>query len=277
MEGISTYKTVPLFISAELGQIFAMYYSPLDNPNSQCIVHIPAFAEEMNKSRHMVAMQAQAYAEQGISVLVLDLWGTGDSQGDFSEATWDIWLSNINTAVKWVQEKQYKIIHLWGVRTGVLLALNYLQKYDPYIDKLICWQPVLNGEQFVMQFLRLNVAAAMMDKDKPQKTTSSLKQQLLNGQCVEVAGYCLNPELALPIISAKMDQIKINQVKQIQIFELAVASEEGEGYATSQWIKHLKQQDIKASLDIISGCHFWATQEISESLELVTLSSHRVS
>lgn len=277
MKGKSTYKTLPLFISAELGQIFAMYYSPLDNPNSQCIIHIPAFAEEMNKSRHMVAMQAQAYAEQGVSVLVLDLWGTGDSQGDFSEATWDTWLENINTAVKWLQEKHYKLISLWGLRTGVLLALSYLQKYDPYIDKLICWQPVLKGEQFVMQFLRLTVAAAMMDKDKPQKTTASLKQQLLNGQSVEVAGYCLNPELALPMISAKIDQIKTNQLKQIQIFELAVTSDEGENYATSQWIKQLNQQGVKTSLDIISGCHFWATQEISESLELITLSSQRVS
>ena len=81
-----------------------MYEPPADKiPLDKAIIHIPAFAEEMNKSRRMLAMQAQAFAGQGYAVLVLDLFGTGDSSGDFGEATWDIWLQNIDTALVWLK------------------------------------------------------------------------------------------------------------------------------------------------------------------------------
>jgi len=274
---MSQYKITPLFISSTRGSLFAMYYTPIISNGSQCIIHIPAFAEEMNKSRHMVAMQAQAWAEQGYAVLVLDLWGTGDSQGDFSEATWDIWLNDIDTAVKWLQEKEYISINLWGLRSGVLLALDYLQKHGLNIDKFICWQPVLNGELFIMQFLRLRIAAAMMNKNKTQEKTSELKQQLLNGQSVEVAGYFLNPELVIPMISVQAKSININSVKQINIFELVQGNEVVESHVTNQWIKKLTGNKNKVSLDvIIDNSYFWLTQEITESIDLIKLSSERV-
>ncbi len=270
------YKITPLFIPNEQGLLFAMYFSAASSKSSQCIIHIPAFAEEMNKSRHMVAMQAHAWAEQGISVLVLDLWGTGDSQGDFSEATWGSWLKNIGTAVAWMKDKQYTSINFWSLRSGALLALDYLQQYDSTIDRLICWQPVLNGEQFVMQFLRLRVASAMMGQNKSQEKTSDLKQQLLNGQGIEVAGYTLNPELVIPMMSIQAEQVFLTKVKQVHILELVDGGELNENYATSQWIKLLSSQEVQLSLDIIDACPFWITQEITESAELIKLSTQKV-
>ena len=59
------------------------------------VMHLPAFGEEMNKSRAMVAAQARALANEGFQVFVPDYYGTGDSGGDFSEATWDLWLEDI--------------------------------------------------------------------------------------------------------------------------------------------------------------------------------------
>jgi pimeloyl-ACP methyl ester carboxylesterase len=42
------------------------------------------FAEEMNKSRRMAALQSRALAAQGYAVLQIDLFGCGDSGGDFA-------------------------------------------------------------------------------------------------------------------------------------------------------------------------------------------------
>jgi alpha/beta superfamily hydrolase len=42
-------------------------------------------AEELNKSRHVAAAQARAFAAAGYSVLQIDLYGCGDSSGDFGE------------------------------------------------------------------------------------------------------------------------------------------------------------------------------------------------
>jgi len=268
-------KVSPFFIPCKQGLLFAVHYLAVEN-TSRCIVYIPAFAEEMNKSRHMVAMQAKAFAEQGYSVLVFDLWGTGDSQGEFSEATWNIWLNNLDIAVKWMQDKNYESISFWGLRSGVLLGLDYLHQYKLHIDKFLCWQPVLNGEQFMMQFFRLRVAAAMMDKNVPQEKTSDLRRQLQEGLSIEVAGYELNPELVNPLMSVKAQELELQCLKKCHVFELTMGDELDASYALTSWNKHLIKQNINMSVDVIKGNLFWATQEISESDDLVQLTSQRV-
>lgn len=271
------HKITPLFIPSELGALFCMHFVPGSKSNSQCILHIPAFAEEMNKSRHMVAAQARAFAEQGYSVLVIDLWGTGDSQGEFSEATWDIWLSNITSAINWLQQQGYKSINLWGLRSGVLLAIDFIKKNSCSIDKLICWQPVLNGEQFLMQFLRLRVAAAMMDKTKTKEKVSDLKEQVFNGLTLEVAGYSLNPELVIPMLSIQAKKNCSMDVNQCHIFELIEGDNVEGNFATTQWVHQLTELGINVSLDIMNDPPFWLTQDISESTRLIELSSQRLS
>src|SRR3546814_1526626 len=57
---------------------------------------------EMNRSRRMAALQARALAALGIDVLLLDLFGTGDSAGDFRDARWEIWREDAMAAVAWL-------------------------------------------------------------------------------------------------------------------------------------------------------------------------------
>ncbi len=52
----------------------------------------------MNKSRRMAALQARAFAAMGFGVLQIDLFGCGDSSGDFSDARWDIWKQDLAIA-----------------------------------------------------------------------------------------------------------------------------------------------------------------------------------
>lgn len=90
----------PLFIESSAGKLFAIYWPPAGEiPFGKAIIHIPAFAEEMNKS-------------QGYAVLILDLFGTGESKGDFGEATWQIWLQNIDTAIDWLTQQGAQSIDL---------------------------------------------------------------------------------------------------------------------------------------------------------------------
>ena len=89
----------PFFLEGRGGPLFALYHPPLAGEPRAIVVHCPAFAEEMNKSRRMVALQARAFVEQGLGTLVFDLFGTGDSAGDFGDATWDGWLADVRVAL----------------------------------------------------------------------------------------------------------------------------------------------------------------------------------
>ena len=64
---------------------------------------MPAFGEEMHKSRRMVALFAQALRERGTATLLIDPIGTGDSDGKLEQATWELWKEGFRAAHEWLQ------------------------------------------------------------------------------------------------------------------------------------------------------------------------------
>ncbi len=267
----------PFYIETRSGFLFAQYWSPQGAPLRQAILHIPAFAEEMNKSRRMIALQVRALAEQGYTVLVMDLFGTGDSSGDFSEATWQIWLDNAADAIAWLKQQGAQTVTLWGLRSGALLAMDFSHQNPGLVDRLLLWQPVLNGDVFVTQFLRLRVAAAMMNAGLPQEKTSDLKSRLLDGQALEVAGYSLHPDLIRSLVLLKADLLDLRQIQEIVIIELAAVGNQTEpSLVNQQFLKKLHDFSINASLNTVEGDNFWGSQEIVTVPNLIQLTLEKV-
>jgi exosortase A-associated hydrolase 2 len=254
----------PITITCSMGSLFSLYYPSENNKLKRAIIHVPAFAEEMNKSRRMVAQQARAFASQGFDVVVPDLFGTGDSSGDFGDATWAIWLQNIADVIDWLKQQGVESFSLWGLRTGALLAIDFASGGFYPIERLIAWQPVLNGENFIIQFLRLRVAAAMMERSGRQEKTSELKQQLLSGNAIEVAGYRLNPDLVAPMLALRAEEKDLSSVMAMVIFEINSSQNKEASSANSKFIDFLASKNQVASLKTVFGSPFWSTQEIVE-------------
>lgn len=253
---------IPFFLDSQLGPLFAIYW-PAKNKNlAHAILHVPAFAEEMNKSRRMVTLQAESLAEQGYLVLVIDLFGSGDSCGDFGDATWSLWLSNISDAVAWLKQQGIDVISLWGHRLGALLAMNFVSQNPGVVENLLVWQPVLNADSFVTQFLRLRVAAAMMNSQAPQEKTSVIKKQLQKGQTVEVAGYLLNPELMNPLMAVKVDPATLRTLSKVVMFEVVMGLDTQPSFISQQFLDSLIAAEVNVSLVTVIGDNFWASQEI---------------
>src|SRR5882672_8203208 len=91
--------------TAGTGQRLYVYHSPeparpTHSPRG-AVLYVHPFAEEMNKSRRMAALQSRALSAAGFAVLQLDLFGCGDSSGEFGDATWDDWVADIVEAAGW--------------------------------------------------------------------------------------------------------------------------------------------------------------------------------
>jgi exosortase A-associated hydrolase 2 len=136
-------------------------------------VYVHPFAEEMNKSRRMAALQARALAKAGISVLQIDLLGCGDSAGDFGDATWSMWIDDVVEAVRWLHRRTGFIPLLWGLRSGCLLAHAALAKL-PAAPDLVFWQPVISGKQHLQQFLRLRIAGELIGRPGAERTERAI-------------------------------------------------------------------------------------------------------
>lgn len=261
----------PFFLMGRSGKLFACYYHPTNAAPKKAILHIPAFAEEMNKSRRMVALQAREMAKQGYAVLVLDLFGTGDSEGDFAEATWTLWRQDLQIAYTWLQNQTGQPVTLWSLRLGALLAMDFIADSTFEFEQLLCWQPVFQGEIFVMQLLRLRIASTMMDRNVRQENTADLKQKLLDGAVLEIAGYRLHPELMKPIMGLSAYKIDLTSLHKMNMIEITTNSEVMSSPAFSKFATEQQNKGKLIDSQTILGSPFWSTQEIVEVPELLTV------
>lgn len=267
------------FLRADPGERFCIYHPPISGKKCLgALIYIHPFAEEMNKSRHMVALQSRSMAELGYAVLQLDLYGCGDSSGNFADARWDIWLEDIAVAEKWLVEKLSSPIGLWGLRLGAILALDYAKRYSSNISALILWQPVINTELFLTQFLRLHLAGELFSGEKKSNSgTAHLRSKLAAGNLVEIAGYELSPALAETFNTINTANLAVTSCP-VHWFELMpearhVLTPAGENL-TNLW----RGQGSDLSVHYVACAPFWATQEISSCPGLInkmtTLFSH---
>lgn len=264
----------PFFLNASPGKRFCLYYPPVEGMSlNQAFIYLHPFAEEMNKSRRMVALQAKAFAAMGFGVLQIDLYGCGDSSGDFGEATWTIWKDDIAHAWQWLREKGFTSIHFWGLRLGALLALDYAASEKVRIDdpaKFILWQPIVNGKSFLTQFLRLKLVNKLLSDDVDKTSNVQIfREKLKIGEWLEIAGYMLSPAMAVVIDELKLDRLVVRN-SEIYWFEITPEAGRGLPPACTTAVKTWNQSGIYPEVTLIPGLPFWATQEISECPALLT-------
>ncbi|OBV37780.1 hydrolase 2, exosortase A system-associated [Janthinobacterium psychrotolerans] len=197
MRGVTT-GLLPFFLPAQGGQRYCLLHLPAPGqPARGGIVYIHPFAEELNKCRHVAAVQARAFAAAGYSVLQLDLYGCGDSSGDFGDARWTIWRNDLHLACAWLAQRVDGPLSLWGLRLGALLALELAAHAPLPFARLLLWQPELDGRRAIDRFLRLRLAGRMLAGEA--EAAGHARAELAAGRAVEVAGYLLAPELAQAI------------------------------------------------------------------------------
>lgn len=196
----ATTSLLPFFLPASDGQRYCLLHLPAPGQAARGgIVYIHPFAEELNKSRHVAAMQARAFAALGYSVLQLDLYGCGDSSGDFGDARWSIWRNDLHLACAWLARRVDGPLTLWGLRLGALLALDVAAHPPLPLARLLLWQPELDGPRAIDRFLRLRLAGRMLANGGNTEAPGHARDELAAGRAVEVAGYLLAPELARAI------------------------------------------------------------------------------
>ena len=252
------------YLKGAAGPLFSIYHPAVRPRQSRFgLVYAPPFAEEMNRARRMAALQARRLAELGVDVLLLDPFGTGDSAGDFGDARWDIWRDDVRTAVAWLATRTDGQVGLWGVRLGALLAADVAAADPGRIACLIFWQPVLSGDRYLTQFLRLRVAATM-GKGPGRESTKDLRARLSQGEPLEIAGYELVPALANSIASLQL-QSCIQGIDALPIKWLELAAEEVPALApvSQQAVGALERQNYPIIARAVSGEPFWAVQEIA--------------
>ncbi len=257
------------FLPASSGQRFCLFHQPdAQVVRRGAVVYVHPFAEEMNKSRRMAAVQAKAMAAAGYSVLQIDLHGCGDSSGGFGDATWESWVDDVTLAGHWLQQRGDSDLWFWGLRTGGLLACEAAARISTP-SQLLLWQPVVSGKQFLQQFLRLKIASEMLGGDS-KGLMDRLREQLAQGESVEIAGYQLSSDLAAGLEKAELALPE--RSNRIEWFELSGKPDGALSPSASLKIEKWKSAGSKVRGTPVYGPAFWQTAEIAECPALINAS-----
>lgn len=257
------------FILAEHGS--------LDTPphlTNGAVVVLPPFAEEMNKSRHLLSCVMRQLAATGYSCFMLDNYGTGDSEGDVDIATTAIWRDDLQRLLRQLHTEGFKQVSFIAVRFGTIQLfdlLNYGSLPLP-VAQLVLWQPVFDVNKFWQQFVRIKVAEAMTAGKKiSQKDT---EQQLKNGETVEIAGYPISPAFyhSLQQLNSSLPRC-LNQ-SNLSWFETSQLDSMAQ--PVRQQLQ-LLQQHLTVNFVQIKAEPYWQSTELASAGELIKLTVQHLS
>ncbi|MEC5161281.1 MULTISPECIES: hydrolase 2, exosortase A system-associated [unclassified Janthinobacterium] len=267
---------VPFFLPASPGERYCLFYQPAPEQTPRgAILYVHPFGEELNKSRRMAAQQARAFAALGYSVLQIDLYGCGDSSGDFASARWHIWKRDLVLACEWLTRRVAGPLSLWGLRLGALLALDLANRAPRPLERVILWHPVFKGKTHLDQFLRMRVASRMLAANVDARNDTdadadagapSARQELAAGIAVEVGGYLLAPELAAAIDALDGG----GQPPHCALLWLEMMANDGAvGPAAARQAASWRSAGAALTLLPVRGQAFWSSTEIVECQPLL--------
>lgn len=250
------------------GRRFVVHHRPVAGPVLGTLLYVHPFAEEMNKSRRMAALQSRAFARAGLAVLQIDLLGCGDSDGEFSEAGWDDWVQDIVCAARWLAQQHGAPLTLWGLRTGCLLAAEAARRLDSPAQ-LLFWQPVVAGTTALAQFLRLRLAAEL-DGGSAKGLVEALRADLAAGRSVDIAGYRISPALANGLERATLrPEPRADRVGWI---ELSTRADAVLLPASATIVERWRAAGHRIDTAVVQGPAFWHSVETEQAPALLDAS-----
>lgn len=266
-EPVRAWKSQPRFMAINGRRLFALQIVPT-GPCIGAVLYLPSFAEEMNRCRSHVTSQAHALAAIGYQCLLLDPYGTGESDGEIIDGDWDTWLADSSAAAQWLVQQTGQALTLWGVRTGALLAAELAASPAVAAAGLLLWQPVLDGKVFLNQYLRLRIASQMVN-DAARETTDIIRARLSAGDIVEVAGYPLTGRMADSLAARRLEDFPAIASKRIAWAEIVAKPGQPMAMPSRKLIDKLQASGAQVISQAVACPMMWQVHERVEAPALL--------
>lgn len=257
---MSTARLRAQFLDAPVGRTFVVLRQPRQ-PGGAAVLVVPPFAEEMNKSRRMIAEVGRRLEDSGIGMLLVDLFGTGDSEGEFAQADWQRWKADLAAAVQWAAAEGAPIRGMLAIRLGCILGSEALAGIGHSVQRTVMWQPVVSGRRLLEQFLRLRVAASMMGGDN-KETVAALRGRLKAGELLEVAGYEISGALADQLDAAELPPFLRSHLGAVHWMEAVRSADTALPVPSGKAIDAARAAGLEVTPHSVMGEPFWSSTEI---------------
>lgn len=253
------------FINGHCGNLFL---KALKTNGQHAIIFLPPFAEEINKTRHLLSNAMHQLSAAGISCFMLDNYGTGDSEGDLDIATVAIWRKDLQQLLQQLQQQGFSKASFIAIRFGALQLFDLLNSslMPLKLVQIVLWQPFFEVTKFWQQFSRIKIAEAMARGERLSQ--KELEQQLHNGNTIEIAGYPISPAFYQSLLQmqtqlpTELNTLPLSWFETSQLDNIALPV---------QKMRVTLQQGSKLCFKQLKADPYWQTNELASADELIKL------
>lgn len=274
----------PAFLEGfDAGRRFALWVPPpAGRPVRGAVLCVQPFGDEANLARRVLVAQARRLGFAGWCTLIVDPFGTGDSDGETAQATLGQWRADLLRAAHLARERAPGPFVVWGTRMGALLASELAIALDQLANAFVFWQPAASGAALLDPLLKLSKVGAIARKteagpghperlDPPTRHAPDGRDAAPADPTLDLAGYRLRADLVEDLRDTTMQPPEVGDggtptsvlMLGIQrVVPAAGAAPKVLSELAGQWLAagHL------ASLRLVQGDPFWASLEPSMPL-----------
>ena len=265
---MSGIRTSGSFIDGARGRILLLMREPV-GPARGCVLVVPPFAEEMNKCRRMITEATLALAALGVVSVVPDVYGTGDSEGDFADADWNAWVDDLSLTASWCRSRAMPVSALLALRLGSALASEAIRTGAiDGVGQTVLWQPVFDGRRFMVQFMRQRIAVTQLQYDKAE-TMVDIRSRLAAGEIVDVAGYGITEKLVDAIDNLVAPTAHVGGFGRTAWMELVRDAGRELSAPSAALVRGLREHGGAIEVMTFTGEPYWAATEITVNSAVV--------
>jgi len=202
-------KIEPLFFQSQNGRRLCGVWRASTPAPGNCWIICPPFAEEEKSAHRTLVELADSLFAKGDAVLGFAYSGTGDSDGEFENASLTNWCEDILNACEYSRARHpQSALGLIGLRLGASLAAQVAEQIGA--DNIILIEPILRGRSFLMQLGARKKLRAMMTEEEGGSQKAEVRSQDAKFEDLDgwPLGETLREELRVLDLSSHPPKIK---------------------------------------------------------------------
>lgn len=138
----------PVVLSSEGHQLVGIWHQG-GHPTLCILCH--GFTSNKSEDRRLFVETARTFCREGFDAFRFDFFGSGDSEGQFSESRVSHNIANLRDVLRWAREQLYDHIAVLGISMGAATAILTLT--DEPADALITWSAVPDMRRLFESFV----------------------------------------------------------------------------------------------------------------------------
>jgi len=174
-----------------------MHHAPAEgSARGDGVVLCNPFGQEAIRSQRLYKVLADRLVRQGLHCLRFDFFGSGDSDGDDHDADLGTWIDDVQRAAdELVRRSGCRQISLFGIRWGGTIAALASARLQPGPMRLVMWDPLIDGTQYLRDLATAHVAAGPMAYGAQWDINATLRREVESEAAREALGFPLDERL----------------------------------------------------------------------------------